>query len=271
MDQFPDSIVMIGCGNMAGSILARWLDCGLDPARVTVIDPGKGQVAPGITLLRELPDRLPESAIILLGVKPQLLGGVAPGLSPLLKADHVVVSMLAGVTVQILRTALGDAARLVRVMPNTPVALGQGVCALYAEAGLGEAQRATVDALMHPLGLVEWVEDEGDFNLITAISGCGPAYVFRFIDALSRAAQGLGMDAAQADRMALATVQGAASLAAVSDESPAILADRVASPGGMTREGLNVLDADDRLACLLADTLRAARDRGEELASAASR
>ena len=104
------------------------------------------------------------------------------------------------------------------------------------------------------------------FNRVTALSGCGPAFLFRFVDALARAGEAIGIPADQAARMALATVQGAANMAAGAQVSPAALADQVASPGGMTREGLNILDADDRLLVLLTDTLAAARDRGEAMA-----
>ena len=168
-----------------------------------------------------------------------------------------------------LRTHFPGVADIVRVMPNTPVGVGQGVCALHADVPTSPAARAQAEALMRPLGLAEWIADEAQFNLVTALSGCGPAYLFRFIDALAGAAARLGLPTDQAERLALATVRGASTLAAQADVSPTMLADRVASPGGMTREGMNVLDRDDRLLDLLTDTLRAARDRGEEMARAA--
>mgnify|MGYP000851045483 FL=1 len=266
---FPEHLVMIGCGNMAGSILARWLESGLDPARVMVVDPGIPLVKAGVTVHAELPEALPAGAVILLGIKPQLLGTVAPKLAPLLSGDKIIVSMLAGVTIDILRDALGHGSDFIRIMPNTPVALGQGVCALYADKQTQERARAQVDALMQPLGLVEWMTDEAQFNLITALTGCGPAFVFRFIDALGAAAAELGLESTQAARLALATVQGAASLASASDRTPAALADAVASPGGMTREGLNVMDEGGRLYSLMLDVLRAAEARGEALARGA--
>lgn len=259
---FARPLVMIGCGNMAGAILARWLEAGLDPFCVTVVDPGRSAPpAPGVTLLGALPDALPAGAVLTLGVKPQSLPDVAPLLAPLLDETHLVLSMLAGVTVESLRMSLGTGVALVRIMPNTPVALGKGVCALYAD----DASLADVRTLLAPLGLVERITDEGQFNLITALTGCGPAFVFRFIDALARAATTLGLAEDQAARLALATVEGAAALAQQADDSPAVLADRVASKGGMTREGLDVLDEDGRLVTLLTDMMRAAQDRGVEL------
>lgn len=259
-------LLMIGCGTMAGAILVRWLAAGLDPAVVSVVDPGRlSPPAPGVTLLPALPDALPEETIVLLGVKPQSLPEVAPKIAPLLNGGHLVISMLAGVTLANLSTALGEVAQIVRIMPNTPVALGKGVCAYYADPeGDGDAV-AVVMRLLSPLGLLERIADETQFNLVTALTGCGPAFVFRFIDALAQGASALGLERNQALRLALATVEGASALAAQAGEHPAILADKVASKGGMTREGLDVLDEGGRFNSLIAAMMYAARDPGEEL------
>ena len=265
LQSFGRPLVMIGCGNMAGAILSRWLQCGLDPAQVTVVDPHRAEIQAGVTLLAALPARLPDDAVVVLGVKPQLLPEVTPVLAPLLGSGNLVISMLAGVTVDQLRLSLGAAPGFVRIMPNTPVALGQGVCAFYVDARTAGGWETAAQALLAPLGLSERIATEDAFDLVTALTGCGPAFVYRFIDAMKRGAMELGMEGDQAARRALATVRGAANLAGSVPEDPAVLADRVASKGGMTREGLDVLDADDRLVRLMADTLRAARDRGKEL------
>jgi pyrroline-5-carboxylate reductase len=262
---FVRPVVMIGCGNMAGAILNRWLESGLDPARVTIVDPGKQDAPEGVTLLGNFPDALPSGAVVVLGVKPQLLPEVAPLLAPLMGERMTMISMLAGVRVRALREALQGGTDLVRIMPNTPVALGKGVCAWYADDAVSAEAVDTACALLAPLGLVERIEDEAGFNLVTALSGCGPAFVFRFVDALAQAATSLGMANDQALRLALATVEGSAALAVEAEEAPGVLADRVASKGGMTREGLDMLDEGERLNLLLADTLRVARDRGEVL------
>lgn len=264
LEIFHRPLVMIGCGNMAGAMLARWLGAGLDAAHVMVVDPGRqAPPAPGVTLLSALPDALPPRAAIVLGVKPQSLPDVAPVLAPLLGEDRLIISMLAGVTVAGLRAALGNVADIVRIMPNTPVALGKGICAFYTDAQ--DDAVAEAHHLLAPLGLVERITEEKQFNLVTALTGCGPAFVFRFIDTLAKAATTLGMEQDQAARLALATVEGASALAMQADESPAVLADKVASKGGMTREGLDVLDEGGRLIALMTDMMRAARDRGVEL------
>jgi pyrroline-5-carboxylate reductase len=262
------SILLVGCGNMAGAMLEGWLAGGLEPARFTVVEPSDKASPVGVARHHELPDA-GEFDAILLGVKPQVLGEVAPGVAKLVGGQTTVLSLLAGVELATLAERFPRAAAHVRVMPNLAVALGKAPVAL-AERGLDDTGRAALIALMEPLGSPEWVGEE-DFDLVTALAGSGPAFVYRFIDALAEGAAGLGLPREQADRLALAMVEGAAALAATSAETPGELANRVASPGGMTREGLNVLDADAALVTLLTDTLRAARDRGAELADEARR
>ena len=128
--------------------------------------------------------------------------------------------------------------------------------------------RARAEALMAPLGLVEWI-DEALFDVVTALAGSGPAFLFRFVDALAEAGAGAGLPRAQAARLALATVAGAGLMAAEAGEAPRVLADRVASAGGSTRCGLDVLDRPDGLAALLQATLAAATERNRELAAEA--
>lgn len=265
-DIWPDHLFLVGCGNMAGQMLTRWLACGLDPARVTVLRPSGKAVADGVRVVTHYPAALSGGTTVLLGMKPYQLGDVAASLAPLCGADTRILSILAGTPLADLRAAFPAAAEIVRAMPNLPVGIGEGVTALHADAAVPAAARQAVQAFIAPLGLAEWIADEGQFNEVTALSGCGPAFLFRFIDAFARAGEALGLPADQAARMALATVRGSASMAAMASESPAVLADRVASPGGMTRQGLNILDADDRLLKLLTDTLVAARDRGEAMA-----
>jgi pyrroline-5-carboxylate reductase len=260
---------LIGCGNMAGAMLRRWLDQGLDPGQVTVVRKSGAPVADGITVLTAPPFDGEVPATVLLGVKPQMLDTVAPGLTPILAPETLLISILAGVERATLRQRFPTPRAILRAMPNTPVAIGQGVVGLCGE-GLDPVARATAEALMAPLGLVEWV-DEGLFDVVTALAGSGPAFLFRFIDTLAAAGIDAGLQPDQAQRMALATVAGAGALAVASDEAPGPLADRVASPGGSTRRGLDVLDAPDALRALLRKTLEAAILRNREMAEVARR
>ena len=260
------SILIIGCGNMGGAMLAGWLAGGFDARRITVVDPLLEAVPEGVTLLREVPAAGAHD-VVLLGFKPRQLGEAASAIAPAIDPETLVLSLLAGVELATLRGHFPAAWAVVRVMPNLAAAIGKSPIGLIGD---GDAcARQMTDALMAPLGRAEWLADEMQMDLVTALAGSGPAFVYRFIDALAAGAAALGMERAQADRLALAMVEGSAALAAASAHGPRVLADRVASPGGVTRKGLDVLDADGRMDRLAEDTLRAARDRSAEMGLAA--
>ena len=261
-----DSILIVGCGNMAGAMLRGWLAAGLDPARFAVSDPFARELPQGVRRLEAVPQDEPFDAV-LLGVKPQSLAEVAPQVAPDARAGTTLLSILAGVELAVLETHFPGAGGIVRLMPNLSAALGKSPIALAA-AGLDEAGQHAVTALLAPLGTPEWIA-EADFDLVTALAGSGPAFVYRFIDALAQAATRLGLSGEQAARLALATVDGAAALAAASPHDPGELARRVASPGGVTQAGLDALDQGDALGRLIEATLRAARDRSAEMAAGA--
>ena len=249
-------IWFIGCGNMAGAMLRRWLDCGLDPAIVTVVRPSGAPVADGVRVVTVIPAE-PAPDLLLIGVKPQMLARVAPGLQA--ASTGTILSILAGTRLDTLRETFPEAGNIVRAMPNLPVALGQGVVATASERPIG----GDLGELLAQLGLVEHFEDEALFDAVTALAGSGPAFAYRFVDALAKGGVALGLDAAQADRLALATVTGAVALARRNATPLADLADRVASKGGSTRSGLDILDA--QLDDLVARTLAAASARNAEL------
>lgn len=258
-----DSILILGCGNMGGAMLAGWLAGGLDPARVTVYDPNVDKVPPGIALVRELPGG--PFDLVLLGIKPQQIDEIAPKLATAIHADTVLISILAGVELFSLAARFPQAKAIVRAMPNLTAVLGKSPVGLAAGA-IDADSKVRVTALMAMLGQPQWI-DEAQFDLVTALVGSGPAFVYRFIDALAQGAAAQGMDHAQASQLAAAMVAGAAALAVGSKATLGELAERVASPGGTTRAGLDVLDT--ALAPLVEATLRAARDRGAELARTA--
>jgi pyrroline-5-carboxylate reductase len=256
-----NSLWLIGCGNMAGAMLSRWLDVGMDPARVTVIDPVATRS--DVRVVRSVPDEAPPT-MLMLGVKPQMLSEVAPGLQAATQGT-MLLSILAGTTTATLNGLFPGARGVARIMPNLPVAIGKGAVALHADASVEDHNAVT--NLMAPLGLIEWIEDESLFDAVTALSGSGPAFLYRFIDALAHGGAAMGLPADQAARLALATVEGAGLLAAASDVSPAELADRVASKGGTTRKGLDVFDADSALVRLATAALKASEARSREMAS----
>jgi len=252
---------------MGGAMLAGWLAAGLEPERFTIVDPVLAAAPEGVTLEREMPNTAFDA--VLLGVKPQILDDIVPVVAPLVGDKTIIMSILAGVELASLCTRFPDAGGVVRIMPNLSAAIGKSPVGLAGcgsgGVALNDGLRANITALMVPLGTPEWI-DESQFDLVTALAGSGPAFVYRFIDALASGASELGFERPQAERLALAMVEGAALLASASEHAPGALAEKVASPGGTTRAGLDVLDADGALVRLMESTLRAARDRGTEMA-----
>lgn len=258
---------IIGCGNMAGAMVRRWVETGMDVSRLRVVDPAMPGLPGGLAAMPAVPQDAATADRVLLAVKPQLLDTVAADVVRLIGPQTQLLSILAGVDSAALKARFPEARQVVRIMPNLPAALGKGVIALHSADGPDQA----TGELMAPLGLVEWIGDEGQLHLVAALAASGPAFLYRFVDALGIAGARLGLAPDQAARLALAMVEGSALLAAQSGDAPAVLADHVASKGGMTREGLNILDADEALVRLLTDTLDAARRRSAEMGDAARR
>lgn len=262
-------VLQFGCGNMGGAMLEGWLAGGLPATDFTVVDPVLDAAPAGVRLLRIAPEGEMPADVVLIGFKPQQFAEASAMVAPHVGRDTLLLSILAGVDMETLRAAFPAAGAIVRVMPNLSVALGKSPIALVGDAQ-GDA-KALADQLMTPLGQAEWLSGEDQMDLVTALAGSGPAFVYRFIDALAQGATSLGLPREQADRLALAMVEGAAMLAAQSPHAPGELARRVASPGGTTQKGIDVLDADQRLVALMEDTLRAARDRSAEMTREARR
>ena len=257
---------LVGCGNMAGAMLGRWLASGtIVAADVFVVNRADRILPDGVAQGRTLPDG-PMPDAVMLGMKPQQIDDVAAAHGGRIAGVPLLISILAGVEEAAIVRRF-DAGAVVRAMPNLPVAIGKGVVALHS-SGADVAVRGAVADLMAPLGLVEWV-DPALFDAVTAIAGSGPGFLYRYIDAMAAAGAAVGIPADQAARLAMATVEGSALLAASADVPPATLADRVASPGGSTRKGLDVLDRDAALVRLLTEVLQASTARNAEMAAAA--
>jgi len=249
-------------------MLERWLSLGIDRSKITVIRPSGKPVGEGVRVLKAYPeDEVP--ALVMLGTKPQKIDEVAPLLAPILERQTVLISILAGIEMASLRARFPAPELMVKAMPNTPVKLGKGVTNLFSDTKGSDLQ--VVENLMAALGAVEWFDDERQFQGAGILTGAGPAFLFRFIDALAEAGAAIGIGREQAARLAEKMVEGAAALAGAEDESPQILAERVASPGGTTRAGLNVLDAEDALKRLVRQTLEAGLRRSREMAEEARR
>ncbi|MFN3619420.1 pyrroline-5-carboxylate reductase [Sphingorhabdus sp.] len=264
MSAFPTEICFYGCGNMGSAMLRGWLAAGMAPDRFVVIDPIADNVPNDVSLYRSPQEVKRQFDILVLGIKPQLLPSLAADIATLLAPDALVISILAGTTTRTLSAAF-PAARTIRLMPNLAAAIGKSPLAMFAPHADDQA-RADIASWLTALGTVIWIEDESHMDAVTALAGSGPAFVYRFVDALAKGGEAAGVPHNISAQLAMAMVEGASALAAGSTETPSELAARVTSPGGTTAAGLAVLDSDHILDVLIAQTLRAARDRGTELA-----
>ena len=249
---------LVGCGNMGGALLGRWVAAGL--TAVDVIDPVADRLPGGLAAQRGIPELAPD--VVVLAVKPQLWRAAVVGLAGRVGKNALVISVMAGVSVADLHDVFIWQS-VARAMPNTPARLGQGVTALWMPAD--QRGRSKADTLFAAAGSVVWLDREADFDAVTGLSGSGPAYVFAMIEALATAGQEAGLAPDLAERLALSTVTGAAALAAEGKATPAELRAAVTSPNGTTAAGLAVLQP--RLEELMADTVAAAARRSRELAS----
>lgn len=260
-------LVLLGCGKMGSAMLGGWLDGGVPPASVWVIDPQPSDWVMGQGVHVNAP--LPESpAIALVAVKPQMMGTALPALKKLGGGGVLFVSVAAGIQIADFEAALGAQTPIVRAMPNTPAAIGRAITALIGNKASTDADLALAQTLLSAVGQVVRLDDEAQMDAVTALSGSGPAYVFYLIETLAAAGVAQGLPADLAMRLARATVAGAGALAEASDEDPARLRVNVTSPGGTTEAALAVLmDAQTGFAALLKRAVAAAAQRSRELAS----
>ena len=265
--RLPVPTWFVGCGNMGGAIVAGWRVAGVDLSSAVAIRPSATPVE-GVHTVPSIADAGRPPQLVVLGFKPQKLDEVAPQLRTFLSSKTVVISILAGVEEASLRERFPGVASIIRAMPNLPVAIRRGVVALYS-SDADEATRQELSNIFGPLGYAPWVSDETKLAAVGSVAGTGPAYVARFIAALSKAGEKRGLSRELAQTIALETVLGTAWMAASNGEDMESVARRVASPKGTTEAGLAVLDHDKVLDQLIALTIDAAARRGAELAEEA--
>jgi pyrroline-5-carboxylate reductase len=200
-------------------------------------------------------------------LKPQILAAEAAQLKPIAESGALMISIAAGATIKTLAKAWGTKARIVRAMPNTPGAIGRGITALYAAKGTTAKDEALAGQLLAALGETVWVKTETDIDVVTAVSGSGPAYVFLLVEALADAARAEGLPRELAEKLARATVIGSGALLDADTSSADVLRRNVTSPGGTTEAALRILLARNGLRPLLRRAVAAARKRARELGS----
>jgi pyrroline-5-carboxylate reductase len=264
------TLVLVGAGKMGGAMLQGWIRLGLDPARITVLEP---HPAPPIAALTSRgltlnPTRVEPATIIVLAVKPQLAEDVVPGLVPWVGPGTLVASIMAGRTLAGIERVLPRATAVVRAMPNLPAAIGRGITVAVPNAAVTAAQRGLADRLLTAIGAVEWIAEETLLDAVTAVSGSGPAYVFLLAELLARAGITAGLPEGLATRLARATIAGSGALLDQSPLAAETLRHNVTSPGGTTAAALAVLMGEEGLEELMTRAVAAATRRAGELADA---
>ena len=258
-------LVMLGCGKMGSAMLAGWLDRGLDPASVYVIDPYPSDWlrAQRVVINGALPD---DPAVLMIAVKPQMMQAALPQVSGFGGSGTLILSVAAGTPIAAYEAAFGPGTRVIRSMPNTPAAVGKGITAIIGNAAARPADLDLAEVLLSAIGQVVRLDDEDQIDAVTGLSGSGPAYIFYMIDALAAAGVAQGLPPAMAMQLAKATVAGAGALAEQADETPEQLRINVTSPNGTTQAGLGVLmDQGKGLMPLIGATVAAATHRSREL------
>lgn len=258
-------LVLLGCGKMGSAMLAGWLKRDLPPKSVWAIDPKPSDwlQSTGVRINEALPET---PAIVLIAVKPQMMGDALPAIAAMGNGDTLFISVAAGTPIAAFERTLGEQSPIVRAMPNTPAAVGRGITAIIGNAHTTEAQLDLSETLLRAVGQVVRLETEDQMDAVTGLSGSGPAYVFHMIECMAAAGEAQGLSPELAMQLAQATVAGAGALAEEADEDPSQLRVNVTSPNGTTQAGLAVLmDDETGLPLLMRNTVKAAADRSREL------
>jgi pyrroline-5-carboxylate reductase len=268
----PQTIAFIGGGNMASSLIGGLIADGYDPKTLNVSepDPGKRDALAerfGVNTFAEGLDALRGAATAVLCVKPQMARRVCRDIAPAIGPDGpLLISIMAGVTEASIQAWVGQPAAVVRTMPNTPAMIQCGAIAMHASAEVDAEQRNRAETIMRACGLARWVAEEPLVDVATAVSGSGPAYFFRLMEAMEQAGVELGLEPEDARLLTIQTALGAARMAMESDDPPQTLREQVTSPGGTTERALAVLD-EGGFVPLVERAVGAARRRAAEIST----
>mgnify|MGYP003700663389 FL=1 len=229
------SVALIGAGAMGGALLKGWLAAGsINGAASAIFDPAADDEITSLCKQHKIvanSDAVAEYDAVVIAVKPQIAADVLPAYAGLAR-NAIVISIMAGKSTVSISKALKGAGRIARAMPNLPAAIGKGVTGVYATPAVDECGRKLVESLMRAAGEVVWVKRETDIDIITAVSGSGPAYYFLLTEALAEAGEAVGLDKSTAAALARATLAGAGALIETETRAPADMRKAVTSPGG---------------------------------------
>lgn len=271
-----NKVGLIGGGNMARAIAGGLLRGGMHATDLFIAEPRPEQCdllrqeLYGAMVTEDNTAVASQAEVLLFAVKPQILKAVCVDLASVVRNSRpLIMSIAAGPRIDDIDRWLGGGNSVVRVMPNQPALIDQGISAMIANRRTGAGPRELAERIMSAVGQVVWVNTESDIDAVTAVSGTGPAYFYLLIDVMIDAGVRFGLDAATARTLAVETARGATSLAAAETESMASMIERVRSPGGTTTAAFEHLDAAD-VRGIFAKAIEAARDRAVELADAAN-
>jgi pyrroline-5-carboxylate reductase len=267
-----EKLAFLGGGNMGRALIGGLLQQGIRPEAIAVgekYEPARASLAKdfGIAATTDNVAAVAGATIVVLAVKPQDAGGVLAPLAPALQANRpILISVCAGLTVAALESWAGPGIPVVRTMPNRPALVGAGATGLFAAVTVGATERARAESIMRATGEVVWVKEEAHIDVVTALSGSGPAYFFHLAELMAQAGTELGLEPDTARRLAVATLHGSGLLAYSGDGDLARLRAEVTSKGGTTEAALKVMQAAD-LRGIVSRAMDAAARRGSELAA----
>ena len=263
------TIVFVGAGNMAGALIRGLIGTGTVPSdRIIAADPDQDRLRAleaelEIRVTSDNAEAVKDATVVVLAIKPQVFAQVLPVLSGALPADALLISIAAGISTRIIERSFPDGSRVVRTMPNTPALVGAGASAIAGGTHATDDDLELTETLFRSVGIAVRVPEK-QIDAVTGLSGSGPAYVFAMIEALRDAGAREGLPEETALQLAAQTVFGAARLLLDEKEAPEVLRDRVTSPGGTTRAGLDALAAAG-FADAIMGAVRAATRRSVEL------
>jgi pyrroline-5-carboxylate reductase len=269
-----NTILLAGCGNMGFAMLKGWLDKGAaQPADIMVVEPNEAlrkRAADMGVAVAASPEGFAGQPVdlMMIALKPQMLASALPDYRPFAASGATVLTVAAGAPIALYERLLGDGTPVIRTMPNTPAAVGAGMIGMVANGAVSAEAKAFARRLLEANGVVDELADEAMIDVVTAVSGSGPAYLFHFIECMTSAAIAAGMAPDQASIYARQTVFGAAKLAEQASEDAAQLRVNVTSPKGTTYAALQVLMGNKAMETLLIDAVAAAKARAIELGKA---
>ena len=264
------TIVFIGSGNIASSMIGGLIANGIKPEKLIAADADKTQqqlIAEkyGIKVFNVNYDAAKHADVIIFAVKPQVMPTVVKEIAENIKIENkLILSVAAGVKLQSIANWLGQSSAIVRTMPNMPALIQAGASALYANEFTNDKQRNTAETIMRSVGAAIWLDAEEQMDVVTALSGSGPAYFFYFMELMEKNAIEMGLNKEDAHLLTIETALGAAKMALLSSYEPTTLRKQVSSPGGTTEQALNIF-IQGKLDKLVRNAMDAAKMRSVEL------